>query len=79
MHTGKGAHPRLTILDPPHAGELQAGGATRDDRLVDHRPQPVSEMLDQRPIARWQSSLVATHAPAAAASQDHEAAATGHA
>src|SRR5438094_3482551 len=68
----------MTVVDPPHTGELQGGGAARDDRFVDDRTQPVGEVLDQRSIARRQASLVATHSPALAASQDHEAAAAPH-
>src|SRR5207302_75063 len=52
LHTGQRTHARIAIADLPHAIQGRGGPTAGDDGLIDHRRQPMHQVLDQRAIAR---------------------------
>src|SRR5437762_11098437 len=78
MDAGQRTQAGIAVVDDRHAGKVMPAGPTGDDRLDDDRSEPAGEVLDERSVTRRQTGLVATHAAAQAAGQNHETAAAAH-
>src|SRR5207302_3093222 len=78
MHAGEWTEAGGAVGHEPHIGQVWRDRSPGDDRFLDDRTEPASEVLDERAIACRQGRLVATHAAAEAAGKDHEAAVGTH-